>query len=269
VNGKRIELIVKEKETFEELNKRIGKESDVLPELSFLCIGDKEVNESRTMDEMDVSDGCVIVQKMSPLANLLKSDTLTPSVISSIVEYIETVEILKVERILTHSFFGRLSEMMNEKKDKYYSIVSILTSIAYRYTISRLDENALYAPMNECGIIMMLRKECEKLIDCDQEDGEKKSEEKDIVILGYSLAMRIKLMESSLLKKIFNYLVKMIEKCVVDLSLLNVGMKAAVALYGLRCCLLLSLSFCYSIFSTSSYSKMSYHNQNRMNWEIK
>jgi hypothetical protein len=168
VNEKRIELIVKEKETFEELNKRIGKESDVLPELSFLCIEDKEINDSKTMDEMDVSDGCVIVQKMSLLADLLKPDTLTSSLVSSIVEYVETVEILKVEGTLTYSFFGRLAVLMNEKNDNYYPIVSILTSIAFRHGISQLDEDTLYNPINKCGIATILKKECDKLIECDQ-----------------------------------------------------------------------------------------------------
>jgi hypothetical protein len=60
--------------------------------------------------------------------------------------------------------------------------------------------------------------------------------------------------ESSLLKKIKEYLIKMISKCVVDSSLLNVGMKAAVALDSLNYSLYLSLSFSSSIFSCSFYS---------------
>jgi hypothetical protein len=58
----------------------------------------------------------------------------------------------------------------------------------------------------------------------------------------------------SLLKRITGYLIKMISKCVFDLSLLNVGMKAVVALCALNYCLFLSLSFSYSIFSSSFYS---------------
>jgi hypothetical protein len=112
VNGKKIEMIVNMKETFRELNERVTKESHVMSELSFLYIEEKEVNESRTIDEMDVSDGCVIVQKISPLANLLKPDTLTPSVVSSVVEYVETVEIWNAERILTNAFSGKAAELI-------------------------------------------------------------------------------------------------------------------------------------------------------------
>jgi hypothetical protein len=99
VNEKKIEMIVKGKERFGELNERVAKESDVLAELSFLCIVDKEIHDSRTMDEMDVSDGCVIVQKMSPLGKLLKPDTLTPSIVSYIMEYVEKMEILKLDKM--------------------------------------------------------------------------------------------------------------------------------------------------------------------------
>jgi hypothetical protein len=44
VNEKKIELIFNMNETFEELNERVAKESDVMSELSFLYIDGKEVN---------------------------------------------------------------------------------------------------------------------------------------------------------------------------------------------------------------------------------
>jgi hypothetical protein len=210
VHEKRIELIVKIKETFEELNERVTKKSDVLPELSFLCFEEKEINNSRTLDEMDVSDGYLIVQKISPLANLLKPDILTPSIVSSLMDYVETVEILKVERILTNSFFGRLSELMNEKIDKYYPIISILTSIVYRHSMSQYDTSKLHKPMNECGIIMILEKQREKVVESEKGDGKEKSEEKVIAILAYSLIIFGNAIETSLLKRITEYLIKMI-----------------------------------------------------------
>jgi hypothetical protein len=216
------------------------------------------------MDEMDVSDGCVIVQKMSPLANLLIQDTLTPSIVLSIVEYIETVEIWKIERIMTNSFFKRLSELMKEKKDKYYPILSILTSIAYQHAMNKDNADTLYKTMNMCGIVTILEKECKKVVDSEKGEEKEKLEQRDNIILTYSLIMGFQYMElsfikeifkylikmitvlafslksgwqimaPSLLKKIMEYLIKMIEKCIVDSSLLNVEMKAVVPLYSLN-----------------------------------
>jgi hypothetical protein len=225
-----------------------------MPELSFLYIDGKEANDEQTLDEMGVSDGCVIVQKMSPLANLLKADTLTPSVVSSVVEYVENMEIWKVERILTNSLFGTLGEEMNLKKENYYPIVTILTSIAYKHSLSGYYPDTLYNPMEKCGIVKILKEECERVLKSEVPGDEEERKEKDSIILGYSLIMRYQDIESSLLKRIIEYLIKMISKCVVDSSLLNVGMKAAVALSGLSFGLLLSLSFSYSIFSSSFYS---------------
>jgi hypothetical protein len=163
-DGKRIQFLVTRKETFGELNERVRNKSNLLRELSCLYIGEKEVNESRTMDEMDVSDGCVIVQKMSPLANLLKPDTLTPSVLSSIVEYVENVELWTMDRILTNSLFGKIGEVMKRKYDIYYPIVTILTSIGYRHAVSGYPAYQLYDPMEECGIVKMLQDDCEKAL---------------------------------------------------------------------------------------------------------
>jgi hypothetical protein len=254
VNEKKIEMMVDMKETFGELNERVAKESEVMSELSFLYIGEKEVNGERTMDEMDVSDGCVIVQKMSPLANLLKPDTLTPSVVSSLVEYVENVEISKVERILTKSFFEKIEEVMKIKKETYYPIVTILTSIEYRHSLSDDREWRLYDPMQKAGIVKILKDHCERVLKSKISEDEEEMKEKDTIILAYSLVMRKQDIESSFHKRIAEYLIKMILKCVVDSSLFNVGMKAAVAVDGLYCCLFLSLSFSYSIFSSSFYS---------------
>jgi hypothetical protein len=253
LNEKTIELKVKGKVIFVTLNERIGKESDTMPELSFLCIDGKEVNDSRTMDEMDVSDGCVIVQKMSPLSNLLRPDTLTPSVVSSIVEYVENVEIWKVERILTNSLFLEIGEVMKIKKENYYPILTILTSIGYRYCLSDLYADPLYRPMEGCGIVKILEDDCERVLKSEIIGDEKERKEKDTIILAYSLIMNNHDIKSTLLKRIIEYLIKMISKSFVDSSLLNVGMKVAVALYGLIYCSVLSLSFHYSIFSFSSF----------------
>jgi hypothetical protein len=251
VSRMRIELIVKGKETFGKLNERVSTTLEILPGLSFLYIGRKEVNDERTMDEMDVSDGCVIVQKMSPLANLLKPGTLTPSVVSSIVKYVENVEIWKVKRVLTNSFFREIKEVMNLKKENYYPIVPILISIVYRHALRQSPTAILYSRMKECGIVKVLKGECERMLKSGIIEDEKETNKKDTIILAFSLMMHFQVKKSSLCKRITEYLIKMISKCVVESSLLSVGMKAVVALAGLLYCSFLSLSFSYSIFSCS------------------
>jgi hypothetical protein len=128
-----------------------------------------------------------------------------------------------------------------------------------QYPASELNDS-----MNKYGIIKILKKECEKVVECEKRDEKEKSEEKDTVILAYSLIMRNERMESSLLKEIAEYLTKIIKHCLVDSFLLNVGMKAAVAHNNILYCLFVSLSFCYSISSSSFYSQFIYHHQNTM-----
>jgi hypothetical protein len=159
------------------------------------------------------------------------------------VEYIENAEIWKVERILRNSLFGKIGEVMKKKKENYYPIVTILTSIGYRHALSGYDRDKLYTPMDQCGIVKILKEDCERVLKSEVIGDEEERKKKDTVILAYSLAMWNKSIESSLLKRITEYLTTMISKCVVDSSLLNVGMKAAAALYGLSRCLFLSLSF--------------------------
>jgi hypothetical protein len=97
--------------------------------------------------------------------------------------------------------------------------------------------------MEQCGIVKILKEDCERVLKSEITGDEEERKEKDTVILAYSLILRERVIELSLLKRITEYLIKMISKCVVDTSLLNVGMKAAVALDGLDYCLFLSLSF--------------------------
>jgi hypothetical protein len=159
------------------------------------------------------------------------------------------VERLTLERILTDSFFGKIGEVMNLKKESYYPIVTILSSIAYRHILSGSDADKLYHLMEKSGIVKILEDDCERVLKSEITGDEKERKDKDYDVLAYSLMMRGYQIELSLLKRITVYLIKMISKCVVDSSLLNVGMKAAVALYGLRYGLFLTLSFSYSLFS--------------------
>jgi hypothetical protein len=159
-----------------------------------------------------------------------------------------------VTRILSYSLFWKIGEEMNLKKENYYPIITILTSIAYRHALSPYGTYILYRPMEESGIVEILEEECQRVLKSKISEDEEERKEKDSIILGYSLMTRGCDIESSLGKRITKYFIKMISKCVVDSSLLNVGMKAAVALVGLNCCLFLTLSFSYSIFSSSFYS---------------
>jgi hypothetical protein len=97
--------------------------------------------------------------------------------------------------------------------------------------------------MEDCGIVKILKDGCERVLKSEGTGDEKERKENDTIILAYSFIMRGKAIESSLLKRIIEYLIKMISKCFVDSSLLNTGMKAAVALFGLDYSLFLSLSF--------------------------
>jgi hypothetical protein len=169
-------------------------------------------------------------------------------------EYVENVAIWKLERILTNSFFKKIEELMKLKKENYYPIVNILTSIAYRHSLSPYMAEKLYTPMEGCGIVKILEDDCERLLKSEVIGDEEVRKKKDTIILLYSLTMWNQWIESSLLKRITEYLIKMISNCVVDSSLLNVGMKTVVSLELLRFGLFLSLSFSYSIFSCSFYS---------------
>jgi hypothetical protein len=126
-------------------------------------------------------------------------------------------------------------------------------SISNRY---ENGDNAgrLYYPMENAGIVKILEDDCERVLKSEITGDEEEREKKDTISLAYSLIMYGRTIELSLLKRIPVYLIKMISKCFVDASLLNVGMKAAVALFGLNIGLFLSFSFSSTIFSCSFYS---------------
>jgi hypothetical protein len=84
-----------------------------------------------------------------------------------------------------------------------------------------------------------LKEACERVLKSEMIGDEKEKKEKDTIIVAYSLIITDNSVESSLFKRIPGCLIKIISKCVLDSSLLNVGMKAAIALDGLRCCLFL------------------------------
>jgi hypothetical protein len=83
--------------------------------LAGILIGDKEIDPQRTMFEMKLVEGSVVVQKLCPLSDLfLKSDSLTPSIVMPMVEYAKTVSLAKLNNNCSQKFFDEFCQIVKK-----------------------------------------------------------------------------------------------------------------------------------------------------------
>jgi hypothetical protein len=200
-----------------------------------IMIGDKEIDPQRTMFELDLEDGSVVFQKLCPLSDLfLKSDSLTPSIVMPMVEYVKTVSKSKLDKNCSHEFFNEFCQILKKyegNEEVYHCLMSVLNKILYRGISADLgSSNQYFDRIIESGIETEIALNVKKIVEEREKDGKKMDERKEEILIAYSWLMKHEKIDSSLLLPLTNILVGILERSVKEGEKGEAEMKAALAL---------------------------------------
>jgi hypothetical protein len=203
--------------------------------LAGIMIGDTEIEPYRTMAEMKLIEGDVVVQKLCPLSDLfLKSDSLTPSIVLPIVEYVKTVSKTKLDKNCSEEFFDKFYQIVKkyeENEEVYHCLMSLLSVILYRGIPADIYfSNHYYDRINKSGIETELTVNVKKIVEERENDGKKMDERKEEIVFAYSWMMKRHEIDPSLLLPLANILVGIVERSANEEEKGETEMKAALAL---------------------------------------
>jgi hypothetical protein len=206
--------------------------------LAGIMIEDKEIDPQLTMAEMKLVSGNVVVQKLCPLSDLfLKSDSLTPSIVIPIVEYVKTVSRTKLDRNCSQKLFDELYQIVKKyevNEEVYHCLMSILIVILYRgITAGIYSVNHYYDRINQSGIETELTVNVKKFVEEKEKDGKTMDEKKEEIVFAYSWMMKGWKIETSLLLPLANILVGILERSVNEGEKGEAQLKAPLALRGI------------------------------------
>jgi hypothetical protein len=135
-NGRKLPVHVTEHTRCFAVWKAACPETKIPNGLADIVIGGKEIDLYRTIFEMDLVEGSVVEQKLCPLSDLfLKSDSLTPSLVIPMVEYVKTVSKTKLDKSCSKEFFYKLCQILKKyegNEEVYHCLMSLLSLILYR-----------------------------------------------------------------------------------------------------------------------------------------
>jgi hypothetical protein len=203
--------------------------------LADIMVGNKEIDPQRTMFEMDLVEGSVVVQKLCPLSELfLKSDSITPSIVLQMVEYVKTVSKTKFDKNCSQEFFQKLSQIVKKykrNKEVYHCLMSVLSVIVYRGIPADIGySNQYYDRITKSGITTELTLNVKKIVEEREKDEKKMDEEKEEIVFAYSWLMKYQYIDPLLLLPLGKILVGIIERSVKEERKGDAEMKAALAL---------------------------------------
>jgi hypothetical protein len=203
--------------------------------LADIMLGDKEIDLQRTMAEMQLVEGDVVVQKLCPLSDLfLKSDSLTLSLIMPMVEYAKTVPKSKLDKNCSQEFFNEFYQIVKKyegNKEVYHWLMSILSKVLYRGIPADIYSSNQYCdPINGSGIETELTVNVKKIVEEREKDGKTMDERKEEIVFAYAWVMKYRSIEPSLVLPLANILVGIMERSVNEEEKGEAEMKAAIAL---------------------------------------
>jgi hypothetical protein len=203
--------------------------------LDDIMIGHKEIDPQRTMFEMKLAEGSVVVQKLCPLSDLfLKSDSLTPSIVMPMVEYVKTVSKTKLYKNCTLEFFIEFCQILKKyevNEEVSHCLMSLLSVIIYRGISADIYlDNQYYYRITQSGVKTELTRNVKKIVEERKKDGKKMDERKEEIVFTYSWMMKWKSIEQSLLLPLTNILLGIIARSVKEGEKREAEMKAALAL---------------------------------------
>jgi hypothetical protein len=81
---------------------------------------------------MDVVEGNVLSFHLCSLADvILKKDSLTSSIITDMIRYVETVPLDKLKRMITREFLIEVKKVKEEKKENVEIVNSLLSLLSF------------------------------------------------------------------------------------------------------------------------------------------
>jgi hypothetical protein len=207
--------------------------------LAEIMIGNKEIAPYRTISQMKLVEGSVVVQKLYPLSDLfLKSDCLTPSLVVEMMEYVNTVSKTKLDKNCSKDLFVAFATILKKyegNEEVYHCLMSLLSKILYRgIPADRYSTNQYSWKINGSGIETELELNVTKIVVEREKDGKKMEEREEEIVFAYSFLMKWKPIDPSLLLPLANILVGILERCGKEGEKREAEMKAALAL---RCIL--------------------------------
>jgi hypothetical protein len=210
-----------------------------------IMIGDKEIDPQRTMFEMELVEGSVVVQKLCPLSDLfLKSDSLTPSIVMPMVEYARTVSKSKLDINRSVELFVAFATILKKhevNEEIYHCLMSLLITILYRkFSATPVGSIDYCEQETKSGIGTELTLKVKKIVEEREKDGKKMDEREEEIVFGYSWLEKDQEIEPSVVLSLLNIFMGILERGTKEGENGEAEMKAVFALQCVleHCCLL-------------------------------
>jgi hypothetical protein len=243
-NGKKIDLNVGPHTQIHSIIRESEKQISLPLKLSALIKGGKELCPLRTLDELDINEGTVLIQQLNPLADIfIKQDSLTSSPILSMIEYVKHISVSELRSICQEEFFKKNEKVfikyMNNPEISH-SIITFLSQLLYSSALQTpyFDQNYFFNFCNNTLIVKILEAEIDNLSRNERRVGSLSVKEKEI-LLSYSFVMKGENIREERVNYIVECVMEMIEECVKKGDEYDIGKKGATALS----CVCASLSF--------------------------
>jgi hypothetical protein len=215
-----------------------------------MMIGESEVNEYRTMAEMEIESGIHMKCRINVIWNIFVSkEKITVDKISEGIKSVVKVPFSTLKRIMRKEIFSEIKKKIseNEKNEEIgFSLLSFLKMILYRGigVESGHPWNYFYCEMSESGLKEMIENKVKEIVFSEEKKNSEMSECERDMILGYSFLMRWDKIEKELLLKLWKCLTLIVKEGI------SKGKKKEEreGLIGLRC-ICESGSFFLSYFS--------------------
>jgi hypothetical protein len=182
-----------------------------------MMIGESEVNEYRTMSEMDIKSGIRLKCRMNVIWKIFVSkEKLTVEKISEGLKYVEKVLFSTVERIMSQGMFPEIKKKIseNEKNEEIYSsLISLLKMILYRAAgmESGYGGNFFSYEMKESDLFEMIENKVKEIVVDERKKNSEMNECERDMILEYSFLMKNDEIEKELLKKLWKCLILIVQ----------------------------------------------------------
>jgi hypothetical protein len=180
-----------------------------------IIIEGKEVNEYRTVNEMDLKEGSDLKVKLSGLGEMiLKKEKLTSVVVEKAVEAVRKVPLEILKRNITSTYLKEVKEMIEKYKNEIdisCLMEKFLFEIGYRgVTSTRWQEfNYFKLEAEQNGIVEYFEERVKRIVNAGEES-ERMSEKEERIMLIFSLLMKWEKVERQFGGKLVRRLLRII-----------------------------------------------------------
>jgi hypothetical protein len=213
-----------------------------------MIIGESEVNEDRTMSEMEIESGIRLKYRMNAIGNIFGSkEKITVEKISEGIKYVEKVPFSTLKRIMRNEVVSEMKKKIseNEKNEEIYSsLISFLKMMLSRGVGVESGNvwNSCFPGMRESGLKEMIENKVKEIVfDEEKKDSEMNECERDMIV-GYSFLMKDWSVEKKLLEKLCKCLILIVGKGISK----EKKKEEREGLIGLRC---ICKRFCFFLCS--------------------